>query len=101
MLRSIFELPFSANAAGFLLQMRELVAEYKKLMADKSVLFYELRVKSLRYRFDALKGCKKNFRFNEKEESEYTDFVIEFNNIKSVNIVEFDSTNDLETGLLD
>jgi len=98
MLGRIFELPFSANAAGFLLQMTELVSEYKKLIVDDSVFFYELRVKSLRHRVDMLKACKKNFRFNEKEESEYTDLVIKFNNIKAVNINEFDS--ELEKGLL-
>ena len=101
MIRKIFELPFSANASGFLSQMREIVSEYKKLVVDSGILFYDLRVKSIKHRFDALKACKKTFHFNEKEQSEYTDLVIEFNNIKAVNIGELDSTNELERGLLD
>ena len=51
MLSKIFELPFSANAAGFLSQMREFISEYRQLVETNSALFYELRLKSLRYSF--------------------------------------------------
>lgn len=101
MIRKIFELPFSANAAGFLSQMREFVSEYRNLVVDSGILFYDLRVKFLKARFDALKACKKNFMFNEKEQLEYADLVIQFNNANAVNTVGDVTFNDTKQSLLD
>ena len=101
MISKIFEVPFSANAEGFLLQMKELVAEYKKLVVDNTSIFYELRIKSLKYRFEGLKACKRNFRFDEKTQSEYTDLVIQFNNANAVNIVDSVTCGDTKQSLLD
>lgn len=100
MIAKIFELPFSANAAGFLLQMGELVTEYKKLIVNNNALFYDFRVKSLQYRFEALKACKKNFIFDEKTQSEYADLVIQFNNANAINTVGDVTYNDTKQSLL-
>jgi hypothetical protein len=100
MISKIFELPFSANADGFLKQMTEVVTEYKKLVVNNDALFYELRVKSLKYRFEALKACKKNFIFNDKTQSEYADLVIQFNNANAVNTVSDVTYNDTKQSLL-
>jgi hypothetical protein len=101
MISKIFEVPFSANAAGYLLQMKELVAEYKKLVVDNTSIFYELRLKSLKYRFEGLKACKRNFHFDEKTQSEYTDLVIQFNNANAVNTVDSITGGDTKQSLLD
>lgn len=81
--------------------MREFVSEYRNLVVDSGILFYDLRVKFLKDRFDALKACKKNFMFNEKEQSEYADLVIQFNNANAVNTVGDVTFNDTKQSLLD
>ena len=101
MISKIFELPFSANADGFLKQMSEVVTEYKKLVVNNDAIFYDLRVKFLKQRFDALKACKKNFIFNEKTQSEYADLVIQFNNANTINTVGDVTFNDTKQSLLD
>lgn len=101
MLSKIFEPPFSANAEGFLSQMREFVSEYRQLVENNNAFFYESRVKSLKYRFESLKACKKNFMFDEKTQAEYTDLVIQFNNTNAVNIVDSVTCGDTKQSLLD
>ena len=80
--------------------MGELVTEYKKLIINSSALFYEMRVKSLKSRFEALKRCKKNFSFNEKEQTEYADLVIQFNNANAINNVGDVTYSDTNQSLL-
>lgn len=100
MFSKIFELPFSADAYGFLKQMTELVTEYKKLVVNNHAIFYDLRLKSLQHRFIGLKACRKNFRFNETEQSEYADLVIQFNDANPINNVGDLAYNDTKQSLL-
>jgi N-acetyl-gamma-glutamylphosphate reductase len=100
MIKNIFEPPVSANAAGFLIQMKIIVAEYKKIMVQSDNIFRKLRTIYTKNRFNSLMKCKKNFRFNAAEQSEYADLVFQYNNSNTINYIDDTIFNDTKESLL-
>ena len=97
MFYGIFDVPDFANATGLLNQMKYTVSEY---IRQDTTLFGSLMAPMLKKRIIALQIFRKKLILNDKEQTEYAELVIQFNNYNVVNTIDNTTCNDINVSLL-
>jgi hypothetical protein len=97
---NILKTPVKANTDGFLLQLKEVVDEYKYNSTKNILILSALRKRSIQKRFSELINYRHTFLFDEKQKKLYADLVNQYESNNSINYIDDIINNDTKSSLL-